>query len=144
MPDKEKHRQISATTGAFSAYLYAYAHEQDLFKAILNGLGGYLGGAFVASLPDKIDIPTSPNHRGIGHGVAPNALVLSQIWRPLLDLSNYLNDRADEFDKKEFLADAIVAIACRIASGFVVGMLVGYPAHLVADARTPKRLPLIC
>jgi hypothetical protein len=107
-------------------------------------VGGYIGGASVASLADRIDMPNSPHHRAIAHGAVPVALVLSQTWRPLLHLYNDLNKLADTFDKKDSLADTIMAMVCRITSGFSLGVLVGYPAHLVADAFTAEGLPLIC
>lgn len=143
MPSRKEHLYISSCAGASTAGICASMKGQSTFNIALSVIGGSLGGALTASLPDWIDLPTSSNHRSIAHGVIPNALILPETGKGLFDLSTYLDNIANDFEKKNSLADVVVAIICRLGSGFSVGMLAGYIAHLAADARSPKGLPLL-
>ena len=143
MPNKKQHRQVSSVVGGAAAALYCYSKERQVGHTLIWVLGGYLGGRLVGSLPDFLDRPTSPNHRGLGHAVVPNVILISASWSRARDLIKYLDEHAERFKDEDSLKGLLFEFGCYLACGMIVGVFVGHLAHLAADFCTPKGLPLI-
>jgi len=82
------------------------------FSALVGGIGGVL--------PDFIEPPDNPHHRGAGHSVAMGGLLasaLQKIWA---------NPEIDPWFEQ-----------------LVTDLAIGYGIHLVLDARPPRGLPLL-
>lgn len=86
-----------------------------------NKTAVYAGvGAGVAAVPDILEPPTSPRHRGIAHSASGGVFVLS-LAKKLMENPNITPE-----GKR-----AIAVLAA------------GYISHLVLDAETPAGLPLM-
>jgi membrane-bound metal-dependent hydrolase YbcI (DUF457 family) len=119
MPNGKTHAQIGAATGAVT-YIGMAAHYKREMKLDELGMCAFLGVA-CAALPDIIEPALSPNHRSVAHSIVILLLVVLFVcW--------YCGDENGE--RHEFAKIATAAAAA------------GYATHLVADACTPKGLPL--
>lgn len=87
-----------------------------LFKVVKAAAVGYA----VGTIPDIIDVPVSPRHRGVAHAVAPATVVLHWGWK------RSLNPTLQPW-VRELVQDAIIGTA----------------SHLGADALTPAGLNLL-
>jgi hypothetical protein len=105
-----------------------------------------------AWLPDALDPPNHPHHRGIGHGCAALMGVgffmvnSSATVDRLRSMAEKLRAQAGALrpddQLRAVLLDAVGLLALVLA-GSITGMGVGYASHLVMDGTTPKGLPLI-
>ena len=118
--------------------------------AALEIAGGILGGKIGGALPDRIDPPTHPGHRGIGHGLLPGlaltALGLSWVAAAQRNLRAQAQQHRTPQSNQSGTpgsSDPVGECLCHLASGLAVGVLAGFVSHLVADASTPRSLPAI-
>ena len=77
MPNKKEHMNTGAVSGLVVAGAVALCQENTPAERFIEAAGGFLGGAVGGMIADKIDRPTSPNHRSIAHGLIPNAGLLA-------------------------------------------------------------------
>ena len=105
----------------------------------LEVLGGAIGGRLLSRLPDILDPPNSPRHRGIGHGILP-AGGSSLFYMSKLPL---MQSRLRELADDHAATDPLLAVLLRVAAGVVAGALGGFASHLLLDAQTPAGLPWI-
>jgi hypothetical protein len=68
MANRTEH--ISAAVPVGIAFSFYNAHEGNRPGILWEVLGGALGAIIGALLPDLIDVPDYPNHRGVAHGFA--------------------------------------------------------------------------
>ena len=143
MPNRDVHRPVSAAAG--TAWALLQAEKAEPLHVCLEGFGGYLGGLAGAALPDVIDPPTSPHHRGVGHGVLSVGAAIRYGYQPMQDLVVSLRAKGRELaeDDSDPWKDIGAAI-CFIGAGFLNGALAGYVAHLAMDSGTKFGLPLVC
>jgi len=85
----------------------------DIWDFLLILLGGYVGSI----LPDRLEPPVNPNHRGFAHSVAGGSGLVYLTTKVVTD--------TDVHSKIKWL--------CR-------GFMLGYASHLVSDSTTPKGL----
>lgn len=85
-------------------------------KIVAKTVVGAVAGALAARLPDILEPATHPNHRGTAHSIAV-----------LLGITFALVNRYPNHPLSILIKPA----------------LAGYGSHLVLDARTPKRIPII-
>jgi membrane-bound metal-dependent hydrolase YbcI (DUF457 family) len=112
------HLGIAALAG-----LGLYARHKWLRKedwTLAGAIGSAVGGAFAGCLPDILEPACSPNHRGVGHGLA------------LLGLIGFVAKNVLQNPDLTPETKLSVLIGCA-----------GYASHLGADAFTPKGLPLL-
>jgi membrane-bound metal-dependent hydrolase YbcI (DUF457 family) len=149
MPNANVHVPMSAATG------FAYALHQSRSQApkhrLLESVAGALGGGFGGKVPDILDPPTSPSHRGHAHSLTL-ATVLLASRNGLAGAISLIRDFADEWDRRaddyeggspDGLICQLVAIVLRALAGFINGFYAGYLCHLGLDAMTPACVPLI-
>ncbi len=149
MPNRKTHKKVGAAFGAGAAFLKSSG--QPMEYRLIEALGGAFGGYYGGIMPDIFDPATSPNHRSWGHGVIPVAGVARYTIPNVGDWQKNLRDLANTCaarrENAQTEADAFLygaaEIACRLGVGAVPGLIAGYISHLVLDAGTPKRLPLI-
>jgi hypothetical protein len=143
MPNREVHECIGAISGAGAAFVWSYKEDQNESKGFAYAFGGGLGGLLAACLPDRLDPPTSANHRALAHGVIGAGLVGYGVWQCLKSITDYLDGRARTAEMSGSETGRLLGFAWHAAGGFIVGVLVGYGSHLVADGCTSKGIPLI-
>lgn len=146
--NREEHRIVGGIAGG-GAVLAREMQDTGLVR-IDRLFGGVLGGISGSELPDRIELPTNPNHRGTFHSAGTGALLL-YTWRDLVYVSDELMLLRDQALSKAQGADdfwsqllyILGGLACGVVSGMVLGMPAGYISHLALDSTTPKSLPLI-
>lgn len=89
--------------------------EEISGRLLLASVGGFIG----STIPDIIDPPTGPNHRGLGHGVVTGAAGVYTCTK--------LNNKTEN----------------PYAKAFIKGTGVGAISHLALDSTTPKGIPFI-
>jgi len=147
MPRRNTHIAIAAISGAAVAYLLAKrAGSSDLLPELL---GGALGAAATAMLPDIFEPATSPSHRAGAHSLAAGGLIslglnscvrFSEARRADAESRRVLAARSTTSHERN--GHQVREFLCRVASGAAIGLPVGYLSHLAADAGTPRGLPL--
>jgi membrane-bound metal-dependent hydrolase YbcI (DUF457 family) len=112
MPNKKEHLVLGASAALIAEAFRQYAQARPSLENLLLAA---FGGAVGSLLPDAIEPPTHPNHRGPFHSSA--SLLMSSLG-----------------------AKAVYEHSppgCALA----LGAFVGFSSHLVADATTPKGIP---
>ena len=150
MPNQGEHSAVGAFAGATTAGLFAVAANQRPLDALIEAIGGGLAGTAGGRIPDCIDPPIHPNHRGVGHAVITSGgtctAILASIpkWQRELRRCS-LELRESRAVETSFLGKTILLtleLMCLLVSGGLVGLPAGHASHLLCDAGTAKGLPL--
>lgn len=145
MPNRTTHLVTSSFVGTVTAW--SLSEEQPSDHRLHEVVGGFLGGLAGGRLPDVIEPPLNPNHRGFAHSVSASAAILKVGQESLESAQQWLRSRADVLDARaEALPpnslgralSKLLASLCRIAAGFLAGLIAGYLTHVVLDAGTPR------
>lgn len=139
MANGNEHLDAGSVSGAVVAGGYAVYKEHNIGHIITYTLGGCLGGRFTACFADKIDVPTSPNHRNIAHSITFNASVACLGQDLVRTCLEYLNNKAEQYSKE---MKPLYEFLYILLAGIIIGMLSGHVSHLLLDIKTPKSLPL--
>lgn len=118
MPNSGTHFVVGAGISALTYLIIKRARNEPTQLQELVAVG-FVGGA-VALLPDIIDPPLSPNHRGIGHSIALSGILIPVLLKQIEENPNMTPDQRD----------------------FTKSIVVGFVSHLILDAGTPAGLPL--
>jgi hypothetical protein len=145
MPNADFHLPVAALAGAAAALTLA---PQDGKAALLELLGGAVGGLLGGSAPDVFDPPNSPRHRSVGHGVFTSgaALVWCGRWLPraqaaLRQPRSSPRALAGEPPAGPRGSSAPFDPVGHFLAGVAAGFVAGYASHLLLDAMTPAGLP---
>jgi len=149
MPNRPLHLATSGPAGAVFAYYKAIDKKE--IQLVEETLGGALGGLLGGLLPDILDPPLHPGHRAFAHGLLPVAVGTSAWAHSLDSWQKNLRDRADEYTRLQFQVTepllkawyGVIAMALRVLSGMLAGLVAGYLTHIALDFTTPRCLPLI-
>jgi len=146
MPNRGVHGAAGVLVGGGGAWLSSKgAQNADPFLEIVAGaVFGWAGGV----LPDVLDPPDSPNHRGVAHGLAAAALLASVPWK---ECAQHWRDEAarhralavDPMLANERTWHELAAIFCSVLAGAHIGLPCAYGSHLALDSGTPRSLPLV-
>lgn len=119
MADAKTHALIAGVAGVGAYALHCRRNSQQVrfFDALVSGLVAVVGGL----APDLIEPARHPNHRSLFHSLACGAGLVYGARQVQLD------DRTPDTMKL-----------------IIILLIVGYVSHLLADALTPKGLPVIC
>jgi hypothetical protein len=142
------HVRVGIVGGAAVAGIAAHhAHSNALVEAIGGGVGGWIG----ARLPDIVDPPTSPCHRSVGHGAGPIAAAARYAaeciprWQKALrthaSVQRAAGQEADSRWRRVW--HALLEFLCLVASGALLGVAFGYLSHVAMDACTPAGIPVV-
>ena len=148
MPDRSVHIAVGVPAGAaFSLYC---ARRQNPREMLIEGFGGALGGFSGALVPDLVDTPDDPNHRGIAHGVAPVGGMGYAAAQTFDEIQGYFRARANQYAVVKQNTPSPVLSVCyelleilmRVIAGAIAGFVAGYASHVILDFATPRSLPL--
>lgn len=147
MPNRGVHLQWSAAAGGAVAALMAHGLPPEYFLAEV--LGGVASAGLAGLLPDVLEPAVTPMHRGIAHSVTTLGL-LTQI--PAFQAREHCRAQATAYRMQA----AALPVGCaeraraerqawwwHVAAGACIAAPVGYAAHLLLDAQTPRSLPLM-
>jgi membrane-bound metal-dependent hydrolase YbcI (DUF457 family) len=122
------------------------------FDALAEVLGGVLGGGIGGRLPDWIEPASTPNHRGLFHGMTAAAGVATVGLARLAELQAECRRRATLATQRAASSSPECPVrqqaewearAWRFVAGLLTGLIAGYLSHLILDAATPKGLPVV-
>lgn len=149
MSNRTAHATAAIPSGmAFAAYR---ARRQRPRRLAVETAGGAVGGYIGGRLPDLIDPPDCPNHRGVGHSLLSIAVAGTVVYYKLSDVEEWFRRLADEAKlRADNTTDQILRAfflatesALRFIVGLIAGVVGGYASHLALDFTTPLGLPLI-
>lgn len=162
--DGKTHRRVGAVAGAGAAGVNVgrrisakrrrgeNVDRVDVAAAVAHTVGGALGGVVGAILPDRVDPPTSPRHRSVGHSVAIAVTsstsltvhapsIVEERLEPMLE-----RQRQAVRDARGFVDTAVAALKMilgELFAGFISSLPAGYLSHLLCDAGTTMGLPVL-
>lgn len=149
MSNRSTHAAFAIPSGGALAMYQARSQSptHQLIEISAGLLGGYVGGR----LPDLVDPPDSPNHRGIGHSIFSITVAGTIIFNKLSDWQEWFRELADKAKlRAEATADQFLRALFLIAegvlrgiAGLIAGVIGGYTSHLALDFMTPCSLPLV-
>lgn len=149
MPNGRTHRIAGATIGGVTAA--CYSREIGGAPLVAELLGGSIGGYLTSGLPDTIDPPTSPSHRGIGHSAALASLVAKFGKENLAGLQRLLRQEADGFHRlytetEDTMLRAgywFLRLGYHFVAGLLAGLIAGFLSHDALDLFSPAGLPIL-
>lgn len=145
MANGKAHRKTGLIVGTVAGAIAALDEDGAAFLAEVAG--GALGGKFGGMMPDVLDPPTSPNHRGLAHGIIPAGALFTWAMAELpgwqAELRNRATHHAVAFRRTGDIQEFMMEMMLHALSGFLAGLIGGYASHLLMDARTPKGLPVV-
>lgn len=150
MPNRSVHVVTSGLAGGVFAYHKASGQPQPYvgFEVLGGVIGGYCGGR----LPDIIDPPTSPRHRGRAHSVTVGGAVIRVSSDTLNQWQIFCRTQADACAPRATEAVpgsapaylwALASVGWRVLAGLIAGLLAGVLMHLVLDGLTPASMNLV-
>ena len=115
--NRNNHKIAGALAGAgvHLAHKSRTGQQPTFFGTLFAALAGSIGG----TIPDDLEPPDNPNHRGPCHSVSAGIALLRQ-WQRLSESGNIPPHVKDILEST----------------------YAGYMSHLLLDATTPKGLPL--
>ena len=146
MPNREVHQIAGAAAGSMLAGLWSKRKSGIEHPSIV--VGGLLGGILGASIPDYLDPPDSPNHRGVGHSLALASAIGVGCTRALPFLiTNALRAKeiADSYSEQGFAVPLLIGLRLQAALkgiGLALGIPAGVASHLLMDGDTPDGIRL--
>jgi len=148
MPKRRIHRRVGRPSGAI--YATVQATRSPLGDPLFEALGGWFGGDHGAACPDWLE-PGCWNHRQEAHSISAGALLgtsatMVQRWAEACRkrAAQHRHLAADpRLTAAPSLWHSLVAMFWAALAGWLNGFLAGYISHLVLDARTPARIPII-
>jgi hypothetical protein len=150
MSNRATHVLVAVPSGAALAG-YRARRQRRRSHRLVETAGGAVGGYLGGRLPDLIDPPTCPNHRGIGHSFLSISVAGTIIYKSLSDWQDWFRQRADEAKQRADNATdqvsrgffLVAEFVLRFIAGLIAGVIGGYASHLALDFMTPCSLPLV-
>ena len=149
MPGLPAHQALGGPTGALAAL--ASARDQPPALALIEGLGGYWAGQYAAMWPDLAEPATSSHHRGVFHAAVPSAYGAMVAIQNAHQLQAQLRIAARECflaarltpNDLQQLLHHVMGLLLHFAAGAVPAVPAAYMSHVLADAGTPRGVPLL-
>ena len=148
MPNRTTHVVIAAMFSGAVSNRYS-TQIPDLQGRIVYQSAFVMGGIIGGILPDRLDPPTNPRHRGIAHSFLTGILTVSfgiswlKWFDPHLKATAIKFREEWEHSQHQNIAAFLQYICVLFVSGITAGVMAGYLSHLALDANTPAGLPLI-
>lgn len=150
MAGRRDHDAAGTITGLVAALLAAPT-DITAPELAMELLGGALGGRVGSHIPDVLEPAIHSHHRDVAHSLTFAATAAPAAMKLARRIQERLRAKADEFrarreassDGYERFVMGLAEIACRVAVGFVGGLVPGYLSHLVLDAATPRGIPIL-
>lgn len=149
MANHHEHLLYGAAAGAVAYFMDCNLSGREF--SVAEFLGATLSGMGSAKLPDLIEPAVHPNHRSTFHSVTFSATALPVAWQwtrskreEHLNLADkYTSLAAQAVSEQEKTIWQQKAFWHKFVAGVLLGIVPGYASHLIADALTPKSLPLL-
>jgi membrane-bound metal-dependent hydrolase YbcI (DUF457 family) len=149
MPNRDVH--LSAGAAAGTTYATYLAWDQPGPHVVAEAIGGVVGGIVGGLLPDWIDTPDSPHHRGEAHSLSITGAVGYFVSDQLPEWQSSLRNKAEHYARMHAASTAglpqvgyaILEFLFRFLAGALAGFLAGYGSHLALDSLTPSSLPIL-
>jgi len=100
-------------------------------------VGGAVGGLGGSHFPDVLEPATHPNHRAFAHSATVLAATTAGAVPAAASLQNKIAGEAQAVE------NPVLRFLAQVGAGMPTGAAAGYASHLVADATTPKSIPLL-
>ncbi len=138
MPCRDEHNELGMLAGGLAALVSSLsaASPPTGWDLVARIGGGLVGGGFGSQLPDVFEPATSPHHRSTMHSAAITTAIGAGGIRHAVPVANALCERNATTDPGTSALQNLLA-------GMVVGTAAGYISHTVADALTPRGIPLL-
>ncbi len=146
MPNREAHQVAGGAAGSILAGLWAARRSGRVDPAVT--IGGLLGGLIGACIPDSLDPPDSPNHRGVGHSLALAGTIgagCSTSLPILIANAVRTKEEVNAYVAQGLAVPLLVGLRRQlalIALGVALGVTAGVASHLVLDGETPDGIRL--
>lgn len=149
MARRRTHIAAGMVSGAVMA---AYAGRREVGPhRVIEVVGGALGGALGAVVPDLLEPAINSWHRSLAHSYITAGMGIAVLPQRITAWQEYCRSEAGRHeDLCAMAADdwgrfghALWALLSLILSGLAVGLAVGYASHLALDLTTPRGLPLL-
>jgi hypothetical protein len=134
---KSTHDFTGGVFGVLTTLVTSHRAQRPVGVAEL--LGAWVGGTLGSRFPDAIEPATSPHHSKGAHSVT--VLAAAVAW--LAPRVRELEDRCLAYAAQIEGASPLWALAARMVAGLLRGLVSGYGSHLLLDATTPMRIPLL-
>lgn len=154
MPNAAAHKALGAVCGMAASNYYVTPflrpEEEENGKPTLL-LTGLMAGGVGGRIPDVLDPPIHPNHRGIYHSVAMGCIALCGAILTVKALE-YLyqrhcqtrtRSRGPQTTHESSGSSSGISLKQAAVGAVILALLAGILSHLVADAGTPKGLPVL-
>lgn len=150
MPKRRSHVAIGMAAALLAGQRSLTDVPSDGQLAFLGGLA--LGGAAGGITPDQVEPAEHPHHRGSFHSLAALAAILWLMHDHVPAVSDVILRTGAELHSRRTNAScpgqdqswlALQEQACYFAAGALRGFGAGYASHLLADAVTPRSVPLL-
>jgi hypothetical protein len=151
MANGRTHRKVGTASGAIAAFARTRLDDTPI-DVILHVLGGYVGGAMGAALPDVIEPAVHSHHRHVAHSWTTVAGITAASAQFLVAWEDHCRAQAAIAAARRTdpaLTDLqrqghwIEELLWKFLHGVVPGLATGYLSHLVLDAATPRGIPLL-
>ncbi|HLJ87775.1 MAG TPA: metal-dependent hydrolase [Candidatus Angelobacter sp.] len=159
MPNCKTHQWVGALAGGLDACYQAQGKPHS--DAVLETIGGAIGGYVAGMLPDVLEPAVSPWHRDVGHSVTVGGGVLV-LRATLAQWAQQCRDKAQNCSAILMIAvpgtnifvpasvtpfnqlvSSLAELFWKLLAGFLNGLSAGYASHLLLDAMTPRGIPLL-
>lgn len=138
MPNRSTHTFVGSIAGGVA--VARVTRDKTDKEKLISVIGGLIGGNIGGRLPDIIDPPTGPNHRGVGHSATLGLAGSGGYAYKVAPLAmEYCYEQAAIAEEN---GDFLLEILWLFLAGLVWGIGAGYASHLLLDLGTPKGLPL--
>jgi membrane-bound metal-dependent hydrolase YbcI (DUF457 family) len=115
-------------------------------------LGGAIGGALGAQIPDLLEPALHSWHRSTAHSFAAGASIAAAGFDVAQKWVGYCRRKAGEHRRRQSQSnDAFMQLLhgfwawmWTLLAGMGPGMVAGYLSHLALDACTPRSIPIVC
>ena len=150
MPRRRTHLIVGTLSGAGLAAHRSAGHPD--WARLLETAGGGIGGAIGGRLPDILEPPFCPNHRGPAHSLSALALIAKVAHENLTAWQSTVRRWADDCATKRAACEAgsVLSVAwgmaeavLRFLAGLIAGVIGGYVSHVALDAFTPAGMAII-
>ncbi len=136
MASRAEHDSLGIAIGGLAALTRCLASgsAESVLDVIVEVAGGMAGGKLGSRIPDGLEPPTSPHHRSTMHSVAITASVAYGGLKHAAPAANKLTRAVD---------DPVARALVHFLAGVMTGTPAGYVSHTLADAGTPRGIPLL-
>lgn len=149
MPNRDEHFKLGVMAGPSYSLISASVTGKQPSPGEL--LGASISSAFSSHLPDLLEPATHPNHRSTFHSKLFLGVIALFAW-PKIEAARWEQLRIAEDCRQNAASSTLLYVQMywqqeaqrhEIYAGLLGGLIPGYASHLLADAQTPKGLPLI-